>query len=137
MTSEVILALIAILSNVVTWFLTRKKYNTEVDSNYIKNIEDGLKTYDDIIKHNRDEIKQLITEKNELRKEVDDLRKQVNDLLFNICLDLTCKRRIREAYAIKKLEKNGKKKSGFDQTESPCGGGSESPKEGGDTDNKG
>lgn len=128
MTGEIILAFIAIISNVVTWFCARKKYNTEVDHNYIQNIEEGLKTYDAIIEHNREEIKQLISEKNELRQEVNDLRKRVNDLLFNICLDLTCKRRIREAYAIK-AENNGKKKSGFNETESPCRRGSESPEE--------
>lgn len=133
--TEVIIAVIAIVSNVVTWFCARKKYNTEVEHNYIQNLEDGLKTYDAIIEHNREEIKQLISEKNELRQEVNELRKQVNDLLFNICLDLTCKRRIREAYADKKLEKDVKKKSGFDQTESPCRRGSELSEGMGDTDN--
>ena len=129
-TAEVILAIIAVFSNVVTWFLARKKYNTEVDHSYIQNIEDGLKAYDIIIEHNKEEIKNLITEKNELRQEVNELRKQVNDLLFNICLDLTCKRRIREAYANKKiLEKNEKKTSGFIETESPNRGGSELSKE--------
>lgn len=138
MSSEIIIVLIGIISNIITgwttWFFSRRKYNTEVDHNYIQNIEEGLKTYDAIIEHNREEIKQLISEKNELRQEVNDLRKQVNDLLFNICLDLTCKRRIREQYAIEAEKRYDKKKNRFSQTESPCRRGSELTEEGGNPD---
>lgn len=108
--------LTTITSGWASWFFARRKYNTEVDSNYIENLGKGLETYDSIISHNKTEIEYLMKENEELRKELAELRKQVLNLTMNICMDLTCARRLREHQIISKSE-NGKNKSRLDETE--------------------
>lgn len=115
-----------ITSGWTSWFFTRKKYSTEVDNNYIDNIEKGLETYDSIIQHNKAEIEYLLRENEELRKELAELRKQVFNLTMNICLDLTCSRRLREQREIK--IRDGKSKDRFSETEGPGIGGHKSSK---------
>lgn len=105
-----------ITSGWASWFFARKKYNTEVDHNYLENLEKALETYDSIIAHNKKEIEYLMQENNELRRELAELRKQVLNLTMNICMDLTCKRRARENQIINKGI-NGENKSRLDETE--------------------
>ena len=88
--------LTTISSGIISWMMARKKYDTEVDHNYLENLEKGLETYDSIISHNKQEIEYLMSENRELRAEIAELRKQVLNLTMNICMDLTCANRIRE-----------------------------------------
>lgn len=122
MANELIIGIIGLFTTIVSgwtsWFFTRKKYDTEVDNNYIENLGKGLETYDAIISHNKAEIEYLMKENEELRKEISELRKQVLNLTMNICMDLTCSRRLRERQILNK-SKNGKNKSRFDETETP------------------
>jgi hypothetical protein len=50
-TTEFIIALLSAvgISNVITFFLTKKKYITEVDSQQIKNVEDSFELYKKIM----------------------------------------------------------------------------------------
>lgn len=84
-----------VTSGWVSWFFTRKKYDTEVEGSYIENLQKALATYDSIIAHNKTEIEHLMKKNDALEKEVSDLRKQVLDLALNICLDPGCKKRQR------------------------------------------
>lgn len=86
----------SIVSGWTSWIFARRKYNTEVDHNYIENLRKGLETYDSIIAHNKTEIEYLMRENTELRNEVAELRKQMLNLTMNICMDLTCTNRLRE-----------------------------------------
>lgn len=118
--NELIVGSIGLLTTItsgwVSWFFARKKYNTEVDHNYIENLGKGLETYDSIITHNKAEIEYLMKENEELRKEIAELRKQVLNLTMNICMDLTCTRRMRENQL--RMDIDGKIKDRFDETES-------------------
>lgn len=104
------------LSAWLSWFFARKKYNTEVDHNYIENLGKGLETYDSIITHNKSEIEYLMKENEDLRREIAELRSQVLNLTMNICMDLTCARRLRE-HQISRKGMNGKNISKLDETE--------------------
>ena len=104
-----------IVSGWVSWIFARKKYNNEVDSNYIKNLQEALSTYDSIIAHNKTEIEQLMKKNDLLEKEVSELRKQMLNLTMNICMDLTCANRVREQ--LKRRNSNGKDKDRLDETE--------------------
>lgn len=104
-----------IVSGWVSWIFARKKYNTEVDSNYIKNLQEALSTYDSIIAHNKTEIEHLMKKNDLLEKEVSELRKQMLNLTMNICMDLTCANRVREQ--LKRRNSNGKDKDRLDETE--------------------
>ena len=83
----------SIISAWVSWIFARRKYNTEVDSNYIKNLQEALTTYDSIIAHNRKEIEHLMERNAVLEKEVSELRSQVLKLTTTICTDLSCQLR--------------------------------------------
>lgn len=96
----------SIASAWTSWFFARKKYNTEVDSNYIENLQKALVTYDSIIAHNKTEIEHLMKRNDELEKEVSELRKQMLDLAMNICMDFSCKARQRDLYNTKSNKKN-------------------------------
>ena len=54
----------------------------------------------------------------ELRQEIAELRKQVLALTMNICMDLTCSKRVREGQTTDKCS-NGKSKDRLDKTENP------------------
>lgn len=95
----------SIASAWTSWFFARKKYNTEVDGNYIENLQRALATYDSIIEHNKKEIEHLMVRNDELEKEVSELKKQMLDLAMNICMDFGCKVRQGDLYKKAKINK--------------------------------
>lgn len=118
-TSELLIAcsglFTTIASGIISWLSAKRKYYTEVDSNYIDNLSKGLGTYDSIIAHNKKEIEYLMKENEDLRRQINELRDQVLNLTTNICLDLTCAMRVREQ--LKRRKSNGKDKDRLDETE--------------------
>ena len=107
----------SIASSWTTWFLTRKKYNSEVDLNLVEKMEKSLEFYRNLSDDNRARLEEIAERNNELEKEVAELRKQVLNLTMNICMDLTCSNRIKEI-----TRRNGKNKSRLDETTSPSRG---------------
>ena len=96
------------VSGIVTFFLTRRKYNTEVDSQQIKNMELSFDTYkkmmEESLSSQKTTLEAVITGQNQkidvLQKENDSLKIQVSQLqmqmlniLGSICLDSTCRLR--------------------------------------------
>lgn len=90
MTTEIILALIGLISasNCVTFFLTKKKYNIEVDSQQIKNVEDSFEIYKKIMQEAMElqdkKIASLQNDNNILREQVNTLQMQMISLVGNI-----------------------------------------------------
>lgn len=80
-------------SSWISYFLTRKKYNTEVDSNEIKNLKDSLKFYEEIVKDNNEKLQFYIDLSKKNNIEVYRLKSIVHRLLNNSCLDGTCGKR--------------------------------------------
>ena len=81
MASEIVVALIGLfcttVSSVVTFILTKRKYNTEVDSQQIQNMNDSFEAYKKMMQ----EVLDLQSKKIELlERENQNLRKQVNQL---------------------------------------------------------
>ena len=79
-----------ISSSVVTWLLARKKYNTEVDSNVIKNMSDSLEFYKKLADDQKDRLDELTHRNIELENEVRELRKQVFTLINSVFYNLEC-----------------------------------------------
>lgn len=83
-------------SAIVSWLLAKRKYNAEVDSSVIKNMQDSLEFYaklSDDNKHRLDETRQ----RNEmLEKEISELRRQMFELMSSICYDMSCELRVRQ-----------------------------------------
>lgn len=110
-----------IVSSWITWFITRKKYYSEVDHNLIENMENSLEFYKKLSDDNRARLEEMAERNKTLEIEVQELRKQMLNLTMNICLDLTCANRVREQ--LKKRSSNGKNKDRLDETEDFSTGG--------------
>lgn len=97
-----------IITSVVTFLLTRRKFNSEVDAQQIKNMSDSFDTYKKMMETNlatqKETMEVVIMSQNQkidlLQKENDSLKTQVSQLqqqminiLGSICLDATCKLR--------------------------------------------
>lgn len=104
-----------ITSSWITWFITRKKYYSEVDHNLIENMENSLEFYKKLSDDNRARLEEMAERNKALEVEIQELRKQMLNLTMNICLDLTCANRVREQ--LKRRSYNGKNKDRFDETE--------------------
>ena len=96
------------VSGIITFVLTRRKYNTEVDSQQIKNMgasfdvykkmmEESLHsqktTLETVIETQNLKLDTLQKENDSLKVQVSQLQMQMLNLLGNICLDSTCKLR--------------------------------------------
>lgn len=79
-----------IVSSLTTWFLSRKKYHSEVNTNEIQNLKESLKFYEEIVKDNNERLKFYIELAEENRREVYRLKGVINRLLNNSCLDNGC-----------------------------------------------
>lgn len=109
---EVIGSLIGVfcstISSLVTYFLTKRKYNTEVDAQQIQNMDASFDTYrkimeealssqkkrmEVIIEGQDKKIDMLQKENDSLKSQVSQLQMQMLNLLGSICLDSTCKLR--------------------------------------------
>lgn len=77
------------------WFFTRKKYNSEVDSNLIKNMQESLKFYQTIVDDNNQRLEEALRRNDQLEKELSELRKQMFSLMQTVCVNLTCTMRQR------------------------------------------
>ena len=97
MSTEIIIALIGVFSTIVsswtTWFLTRKKYNSEVDQNLIQNMKESLDFYKQLSDDNRSRLEEVLKRNDELENDVKNLRNQMFNLMSQICFDLSCKLR--------------------------------------------
>lgn len=97
MSTEILLVLLAgdgilagTISSVVTWLLTRKKYDSEVDNSNINNMRESLEFYtrladdykerlaSEIESHNK-EVAELKAENAELRKELSEYKKELRE----------------------------------------------------------
>ena len=85
-----------IVSSWITWFITRKKYNSEVDNNLIQNMQESLDFYRRLSDDNRTRLEEVLKRNEDLEEEVKELRTQLFSLMSSICTDLTCQIRRRE-----------------------------------------
>ena len=94
-------AIIAVVVGIVTsftsawisWFFTRKKYNTEVSSNVIHNMKESLDFYKALSDDNKRRLDATIKRNDELEGEIKELRRLVNTLVITTCKNMSCKLR--------------------------------------------
>lgn len=85
--------LTTIVSGWTSWFFARKKYNSEVDNNLIKNMNESLEFYKQLSDDNRKRLDDALKRSDSLEEEVKELRKQVLNLMTIMCTDLSCQLR--------------------------------------------
>ena len=104
MDNTILLALIglgeAVITSVVTFLLTRRKYKTEVkegeihnDGYQIENDEKKFDLYVKMINDNNIRIDELQEENRDLRRQVAEMRSVVFSMLQQICTDMMCQNR--------------------------------------------
>lgn len=97
MDTTLITAFAGIAATIVTFILTRKKYNGEVRGKEIENGLDLLEYYKKVTKETIEiqnkKIAALQKENQELKDQVNHLQSQVAALLDNICYDTNCNKR--------------------------------------------
>ena len=77
--------IIAIIGGVVTtiisaftsWFFAKRKYNAEVDSSLIANMQESLDFYKTLVDDNKVRLEAALQENAELRREVEEMRGQL------------------------------------------------------------
>lgn len=108
MSNEVIIGIIGLVSTVLTWFLSRKKYYADIetvkisnDSNAIDSMNKSLDFYKDIVEDNKkrlddsqEQINQLLKENYQLKQDLQTLKIQVQFLMKYNCMRGDCKKRI-------------------------------------------
>lgn len=77
-------------SGFTAWFFARKKYNSEVDNNLIKNMQDSLEFYKKLSDDNKSRLEEVLKRNDNLEEEVKELRQQMMSLMTSICTDLSC-----------------------------------------------
>ena len=89
MASEIIATLVGLFctvtSGAVTFFLTKRKYNTEVDSQQIQNMNDSFNVYkkmmEETVELQNKKIEMLMEENENLKKQINQLQLQVINLI--------------------------------------------------------
>lgn len=89
MSLEITIALIGVFSTVIgswtSWFFARKKYNTEVDSNLIENMQKSLEFYMKLSDDNKERLEEALKRNDQLQNEVTELRTQVFKMMNSMC----------------------------------------------------
>lgn len=112
MTTTIVSSIVGLFCTVVSGGITflwqKKKYNTEVDSQQIKNMEESFKVYKTMMESNmtaqknafetvisslNQKVANLEKENASLREQVSQLQIEMINILGSICLDATCKMR--------------------------------------------
>lgn len=98
----------SVITGVVTFLLTRRKYNSEVDGSYIHNMQKSLEFYERLSEDNSKRLAAVldrnqyleerylkVEERNErLEAEVEKLKTQMINIMGQICLNLACESRL-------------------------------------------
>lgn len=85
--------LTTIVSGWASWFFARKKYNSEVDNNLIKNMNESLEFYKQLSDDNRKRLDDALKRSDSLEEGMKELREQVLNLMTVMCTDLSCQLR--------------------------------------------
>ena len=96
-----ITGLVGLISSILTgwasWFITRKKYNAEVDQTLVQNMKSSLDFYKQLSDDNRDRLQEVLKRNDELEQEIKKLRDQVFIIMNQICLNSQCQVRVKNA----------------------------------------
>lgn len=91
MGTEIVIALVGVvctgLSSWFTFFLTKRKYNTEVESQQIQNMNEAFESYKKTMEANVEllntKVKLLQEENSDLRSQIASLQKQLTNFIVN------------------------------------------------------
>lgn len=85
-----------IIGTYASHIVTKRKYNSEVDSNIISNMQESLEFYQKLSDDNRERLEEVLRRNNALEQEVAELRTQLLNLMSSMCTDIGCQVRKRQ-----------------------------------------
>ena len=92
----------SIVSGTVSWLTAKKKYNAEVDSTLIQNLQSSLEFYKNLVDDNTRRLEDVLERNKDLEKrnqaleeKVSNISNQMFTLMTEICLDFSCTKRVR------------------------------------------
>lgn len=101
----------SIVSAWTSWFFARKKYNSEVDNNLIKNMQESLDFYRQLSDDNKTRLEEVLKRNEALEKrdealemEVRQLKNQMINILGQVCYNFQCTLRERNMELWKKQD---------------------------------
>lgn len=84
MTTQVLIiivsAVFSVASNFITWILTKRRYNSEVDSQVINNMKESLNFYKELCDDTKERLLEVLEENKQQTSEIKDLKFKLNDL---------------------------------------------------------
>ena len=92
-----------LVSGLVTFFITKKKYNSEVDSNLIRNMQESLEFYKKLSDDNKERLDIVLKRNEELEKDMSALKNEMIKFMSSVCTDLTCQARKRNLELFKEI----------------------------------
>lgn len=78
-----------VTSGWVSWLFAKRKYNAEVDSNLIENMQKSLDFYMRLSDDNKSRLEEALRRNDILEDEIRELRRQMSELTLSICLDMS------------------------------------------------
>lgn len=91
-----------VVGSLVSWFMAKKKYYSEVDNQTIKNMKESLEFYKTLSDDNKERLQEQIDRNDKLEAQILEMQKQINllqnqvmTMMGQICLQVTCNKRIR------------------------------------------
>lgn len=101
----------SIISAWTSWFFARKKYDSEVDNNLIKNMQESLDFYRQLSDDNKTRLEEVLKRNEALEKrdealemEVRQLKNQMINILGQVCYNFQCTLRERDMSLWKKQD---------------------------------
>ena len=101
MNDLIINGVVGIVSSAVAWFLTKRKYNVEVDRSVIDNMQKALDFYTKLsddnknrLDENQRKLNEVLNENICLKGELEQLKAQIKFLMQYNCMRFGCSKRI-------------------------------------------
>ena len=91
-----------VISGWTSWLFAKKKYNAEVDSNVIENMQKSLEFYMKLSDDTKERLEETLKRNELLEEEIRQLKQQVFELMNNICYDVARELRARTSTQKKK-----------------------------------
>lgn len=111
-TQVIVTGVVGLITTVVSgwtsWLFAKKKYNAEVDSNVIENMQKSLEFYMKLSDDNKERLEETLKRNEFLEAEIRQVKQQMFELMNSICYDAT--RGLRNRTVKKEAATSSKKK---------------------------
>lgn len=88
MSTELVLAVVTplfgIVTSIVSWMLAKKRYNVDIDTSVIANMEKSLEFYEKLSNDNKERLIKVLEDDKVMRQEMDAIIKENKDLKASI-----------------------------------------------------